>query len=186
MLVLSYALHGLQPRAAQAENRAVVARAVGLEAGKLLDLLKRDEARAGEGGVDLQRGDGGRVAAVGADSTALLDDLKFTGFLFESLVIHDLRVYAQANDARVYHYRDSSELEVDAIVQKRNGDWCAIEVKLGIGQFDEAAANLLKLVSVLDSRKVKPPKSLAIITGTGISHLRADGISVISIAALGA
>lgn len=126
------------------------------------------------------------VAAVGADSTALLDDLKFTGFLFESLVIHDLRVYAQANDARVYHYRDSSELEVDAIVQKRNGDWCAIEVKLGIGQFDEAAANLLKLVSVLDSRKVKPPKSLAIITGTGISHLRADGISVISIAALGA
>ena len=59
MLVLSYALHGLQPRAAQAENRAVVARAVGLETGKLLDLLKRDEARAGEGGVDLQRGDGG-------------------------------------------------------------------------------------------------------------------------------
>ena len=73
MLILSYALHGLQPRAAQAENRAVVARAVGLETGKLLDLLKRDEARAGEGGVDLQRGDGGRVAAVGAD--VLIDAL---------------------------------------------------------------------------------------------------------------
>ena len=73
MLILSYALHGLQPRAAQAENGAVVARAVGLETGKLLDLLKRDEARAGEGGVDLQRGDGGRVAAVGAD--VLIDAL---------------------------------------------------------------------------------------------------------------
>jgi predicted AAA+ superfamily ATPase len=126
------------------------------------------------------------VAALGADSAALLDDLEFTGFLFESLAVHDLRVYAQAHDARVYHYRDSSALEVDAIVQKRNGDWCAFEVKLGTGQIDEAAAHLRKLASVLDSRKMKPPKSLAIITGTGISHLRADGIAVISIAALGA
>ncbi|MGI5867899.1 MAG: hypothetical protein ACOX9C_00445 [Kiritimatiellia bacterium] len=77
-------------------------------------------------------------------------------------------------------------LEVDAIVQKRNGDWCVFGVKLGIEQFGEAAANLLKPASVLDSRKVKPPKSLAIITRTGISHLRTDGVAVISIAAFGA
>lgn len=126
------------------------------------------------------------VAALGVDSAALLDDLNFTGFLFESLATHDLRVYAQANDAKVFHYRDSSDLEVDAIVQKRNGDWCAFEIKLGTGQLEEAAANLLKLASVLDSQKVTPPKTLAIITGTGISHLRKDGVCVISIAALGA
>lgn len=65
------------------------------------------------------------IAALGANENALLNDLHFTGFLFESLVTHELRVYAQANDANVYHYRDSSGLEVDSIVQKYNGDWCA-------------------------------------------------------------
>ncbi len=126
------------------------------------------------------------VAALGADENSLINDLKFTGFLFESLVTHELRVYAQANDAKVYHYRDSSGLEVDSIVQKYNGDWCAFEIKLGTGQFDEAAANLNKLVSILDSKKTKPPGSLNIITGTGISYTRNDGINVISLASLGA
>lgn len=125
------------------------------------------------------------AAALGVDSVALLGDMKFTGFLFESLAIHDLRVYAQANDARVFHYRDSSGLEVDAIVQKRNGDWCAFEIKLGTGQFEAAASNLQKFVSMLDMEKNKPPKSLNIITGTGISHQRADGVNVLSIASLG-
>lgn len=126
------------------------------------------------------------VAALGADENSLLNDLKFTGFLFESLVTHELRVYAQANDAQVFHYRDSSGLEVDSIVQKYNGDWCAFEIKLGTGQFDEAAASLKKLVSILDMKKVKPPKSLNIITGTGISYTRNDGINIISLASLGA
>lgn len=125
------------------------------------------------------------VAALGADKESLLNDVKFTGFLFESLVTHELRVYAQANDAKVYHYRDSSDLEVDAIVQKYNGDWCAFEVKLGIGQIEEAAANLNKFVSILDNKRVEPPKSLNIITGTGISYTRQDGINVISLASLG-
>ena len=125
------------------------------------------------------------IAALGADMKSLLSDLHFTGFLFESLVTHDLRVYAQANDAKVFYYRDTSNLEVDAIVQKHNGDWLAFEIKLGTGQIEEAAVNLKKLVSVLDSSKVKPPKSLNIITGTGISYTRSDGINVISIASLG-
>ncbi|MCL2502284.1 MAG: DUF4143 domain-containing protein, partial [Bacteroidales bacterium] len=103
----------------------------------------------------------------------------------ESLVIHELRVYAQANDAKVYYYRDSSNLEIDAIVQKYNGDWIACEVKLGTGQIEEAAINLKKFVTVLDFQKVKPPKSLNIITGTGISYTRSDGINVISMASLG-
>jgi hypothetical protein len=126
------------------------------------------------------------VAAIGADKDSLLADLNFTGFLFESLVVHELRVYAQANDAKVYYYRDSGGLEIDAIVQKYNGDWLAFEIKLGTGQIEEAATNLKKLVSVLDTEKVKQPKSLNIITGTGISYTRTDGINVISIASLGA
>ena len=126
------------------------------------------------------------AAALGADFDSLLADLNFTGFLFESLVTHELRVYGQANDAKVYYYRDSSNLEVDAIVQKYNGDWIAFEIKLGAGQIEEAAANLNKFVSILDKKKVKQPKSLNIITGTGISYTRADGINVISLASLGA
>ena len=125
------------------------------------------------------------VAALGADTDSLLADLNFTGFLFESLATHELRVYAQANDAKVFHYRDSNNLEVDAIVQKYNGDWIAFEIKLGIGKIDEAAASLLKFVSILDDKKVKPPKSLNIITGTGISYTRNDGVNVISLASLG-
>jgi Predicted ATPase (AAA+ superfamily) len=125
------------------------------------------------------------VAALGADKKSLLHDVKFTGFLFESLAIHELRVYAQASDAKVYHYRDASGLEVDAIVQKYNGDWCAFEIKLGTGQIDDAAASLHKFASILDDKRVSPPKSLNIITGTGISYTRNDGINVISLGSLG-
>ncbi len=125
------------------------------------------------------------VSALGIDKKTLLNDLKFTGFLFESLVVHELRVYAQANDAKVYHYRDSSGLEVDAIVQKYNGEWVAFEIKLGTGKIEEAAANLNKFVSILDEKSVQKPKSLNIITGTGISYTRNDGINVISLASLG-
>jgi len=125
------------------------------------------------------------VAALEADEKSLLDKLNFTEYLFESLATHELRVYAQANDAKVYHYSDSSGLKADAIVQKYNGDWCAFEIKLGTGQIDEAAVNLKKFVSVLNGQKVNPPKSLNIITGTGVSYTRTDGINVISLASLG-
>lgn len=126
------------------------------------------------------------VAALGLDEKALLDNLNFTGFLFESLVTHDLRVYAQANDAEVYHYRDSYDAEVDAIVQKHNGDWMAFEVKLGTGQIDEAAQKLLAFAANINTKKTKAPKALNIITGTGISFTRKDGVNVISLSSLGA
>jgi predicted AAA+ superfamily ATPase len=125
------------------------------------------------------------VAILGIDEKLLLTNVKFTGFLFESMVVHDLRIYAQANKAQVYHYNDSSGLEVDAIVQKQNGDWCAFEIKLGVGQIEEAAKNLIKFASIIDEKKTSKPKSLNIITGTGISFTRPDGINVISIASLG-
>jgi len=125
------------------------------------------------------------VAALGVSKESLLKDLRFTGFLFESLAVHDLRVYAQANDAKVYHYYDSSGLEVDAIVQKYSGEWAAFEIKLGTGQIEEAAKNLLKFASILNNQQSTPPKSLNIITGTGVSYKRMDGINVISLASLG-
>ena len=125
------------------------------------------------------------VAALGANKNSLLNDLKYTGFLFESLATHDLRIYAQANDAEVFYYHDSSGLEADAIVQKYSGEWCAFEIKLGVGQIEEAAQNLTKLVETVDLSKISPPKSLNIITGTGISYTRADGINVISLGSLG-
>lgn len=126
------------------------------------------------------------VAALGTTQQTLLNNLKFTGFLFESMAIHDLRVYGQANDAKIYHYRDSSGLEVDCIVQKHNGDWCAFEIKLGTGQIAEAAANLLRFANLVNSEICPAPKSLNIITGTGISYTRKDGVNVISLASLGA
>jgi len=125
------------------------------------------------------------VAALGADKKSLLNDLKFTGFLFESLATHNLRVYAQANDAKIFHYRDSANLEVDAVVQKYSGEYAAFEIKLGTGQIDVAAANLNKFASILDTTKIPAPKSLNIITGTGISYTRKDGINVISLSSLG-
>lgn len=125
------------------------------------------------------------VAVLGLDKESLLKDLKYTGFLFESLAIHELTVYAKANDATVFHYRDSYGLEVDAIVQKRNGDYAAFEIKLGVGFIDEAVESLNRFVANIDTSKMNLPKSLNIITGTGMSYRRNDGINVISLASLG-
>lgn len=125
------------------------------------------------------------AAALGVKPDSLLNDLKFMSFLFESLVVHDLRVYAQAHEAKVYHYRDANGHEIDIIVQKDDGTWCAFEVKLGTGELDEAAHNLLRLKNSIDPTRGSLPTSLNIITGTGITHTRADGVNVIALASLG-
>ncbi len=125
------------------------------------------------------------IAALKLTKESLMRDLKFCGFLFESLVYHDLKMYAQANNAEIYHYKDSTELEVDAIIQQSGGAWAAFEVKLGVGMHDDAANNLLKLKSIIDPKRYSNPSSLNIITGTGMSYTRPDGINVISLAALG-
>jgi len=125
------------------------------------------------------------AAALGLDKESLIKDMKYTGFLFESLATHELNVYAKANDANVFHYNDSYGLEVDAIVQKRNGNYAAFEIKLGVGYIDEAAGNLKKFEKNIDIAKMDVPKSLNIITGTGMTYRRPDGINVISLASLG-
>lgn len=125
------------------------------------------------------------AAALGLTKESLIKDMKYTGFLFESLAIHELNVYAKANDANIFHYNDSYGYEVDAIVQKRNGDYAAFEIKLGVGYIDEAAENLKRFAGNIDTAKMGLPKSLNIITGTGMSYRRPDKINVISLASLG-
>ncbi|HNR28445.1 MAG TPA: DUF4143 domain-containing protein [Bacteroidales bacterium] len=125
------------------------------------------------------------VAALGLEKESLIKDIKYAGFLFESLAIHELNVYAKANDATVFHYNDSYGYEVDAIVQRRNGDYAAFEIKLGVGFIDKAAENLKNFVANIDTTKMELPKTLNIITGTGMSYRRPDGINVISVASLG-
>ena len=125
------------------------------------------------------------VAALGADPDRLLAELDFMGFLFESLVYRDLAIYAGTSDAQVFHYRDNT-LEVDAVVQNRRGDWCAFEIKLGVGQADAAAASLLKLHDRVDTETVGEAKALGVIVGTGsYAYRRPDGVLVIPLAALG-
>lgn len=124
------------------------------------------------------------VAALGATPDRLLRDLNLFGFLFESLVIRDLRVYAQASDAHVLQYRDSNNLEVDAIVETTDGGWAAFEIKLGPGKIDEGAASLRKFAKQIDTDTCGKPAALGVIVGTGYGYVRADGIAVIPIGAL--
>ena len=125
------------------------------------------------------------IAAVRATPDRLLGDLDFLGLLFESLVVRDLRVYAQAADAEVFHYREKSGLEVDAIVQSGDGHWAAFEVKLGESRVDEAAGNLLRLAKRVDAERMGEPCALGVIVSSGYGYTRADGVQVIPIGALG-
>ena len=125
------------------------------------------------------------VAALGADPGRLLRDFRFLGLLFESMVVRDLRVYAQAADAEVFHYREDGRLEVDAVVQARDGRWAAFEVKLGPRAVEEGARNLLRLAERVDPEVVGPPRALGVIVASGYGYVRPDGVGVIPIGALG-
>ena len=125
------------------------------------------------------------VAALGADPDRLLGDFRFLGLLFESMVVRDLRVYAQAADAEVFHYREDGRLEVDAVVQARDGRWAAFEVKLGPRAVEEGARNLLRLAERVDPQTVGPPRALGVIVASGYGYTRPDGVGVIPIGALG-
>ena len=115
----------------------------------------------------------------------LLRDLHTFSFLFESLVVRDLRTYAQFLDGEVFHYRDKTGLEADAIIHLHDGRWAAIEMKLGGSWVDEAAVNLLKLKDRVDSEKMGEPVFLAVVTGTQYAYTREDGVHVIPITLLG-
>jgi len=124
------------------------------------------------------------VAALGTTPDRLLRDVETLGFLFESLVVRDLRIHAQALDGSVFHYRDSTDLEADAIVERRDGAWAAFEVKLGQGAIDRAAESLLRVAARVDPAKHGKPAVLGVITGWGYGYRRPDGVAVIPIGAL--
>ena len=112
----------------------------------------------------------------------MLNDLNTTGFLFESLVAHDLRIYAEATGASCFHYREAEgRLEVDYILETRDGDWVGVEVKLGETEIDTAATSLTRLAD----RVTRPPQSLVIVTGTSLAYTRDDGVHVIPLGCLG-
>jgi hypothetical protein len=125
------------------------------------------------------------VAAIGASPKKLLQDLQTLGFLYENLVMRDLISYLVPNNARVEYYRDSSGLEVDAILKLWNGDWAAIEIKLGQGGIEKAADSLNRLKLKLDPDRNPAPNFMAIVTNSEFSYRREDGIWVLSLAQLG-
>ncbi len=127
------------------------------------------------------------AAALRASPEQLIADVRTLGFLFESLVVRDLRVYSQPDQASVYHYRDSDNLEVDAIVARDDGAWMAVEIKLGHrpGTVDAAAASLLRLRDKVATPRRSDLAALVVVTALGPAYRRPDGIHVVPITALG-
>ena len=124
------------------------------------------------------------IAALQASPDNLLDDFETFGFFFESLCTRDIRVYTQALGGEVHHYRDRSGLEADMIIRLHNGQWAAIEVKMGSKQIDEAAENLIALRERIDTSRVGEPAFLMVLTGGEYAYRRKDGVLNIPIGCL--
>lgn len=127
------------------------------------------------------------AVALGCSPSGLMDDLSTFGLLFESLCIRDLRVYADGLDGEVFHYRDKTGLECDAVLRLRDGRYGLIEVKLGgEAAIAEGASSLRKLAGRLDTKKMRKPSFLMVLVGVGgASYPREDGVSVVPIRCLG-
>lgn len=125
------------------------------------------------------------AASLRLGSASLMGDFLYFGQLFESLCLRDVRVYADAIDADVFHYRDKTGLEVDFVVVGRDGSWGAFEVKMGEMRSDEAADNLLKLKGRVDASKTGEPSFLGILTAGNHAYKRDDGVHVVPIGCLG-
>ena len=126
------------------------------------------------------------TASLGIGPSDLINDLNTFGLVFENLCVRDLRVYAESMNGSLYHYRDSSSLECDAVIHLRNGDYGLIEIKLGGDMLiEEGASNLIKLKDKLDTTKMKKPSFLMILTATGnYAYKRKDDIYVVPIGCL--
>jgi hypothetical protein len=125
-------------------------------------------------------------AALGMGPNDLIDDLNTFGLFFETLCVRDLRVYAQALDGNVFHFRDKNGLECDAVVHLRNGNYGLIEIKIGGDKLiNEGASNLIKLSQNIDTDKMKAPAFMMVLTAVGdMAYRRTDGVIVVPIACL--
>ena len=125
-------------------------------------------------------------ALLGATPEKLLGDLNTLGFLFEALCERDLRIYAESFDAELYHYQDYNNNEIDAVIELKNGNWCAFEIKLGVHQIDSAAEQLINIKNTIAAQKDGiPPSVLCVICGmSNAAYRREDGVFVVPITSL--
>ncbi|MFI3307984.1 MAG: DUF4143 domain-containing protein, partial [Mycoplasmatota bacterium] len=116
----------------------------------------------------------------------LISDLNTFGFLFESLCIRDLRIYAESIEGEVFHYKDSNDLECDAVVHLKDSSYGLIEIKLGTDDaIEEAVKNLKKLEAKIDTTKMKNPSFLMVLTATSpYAFRREDGVYIVPIGCL--
>ncbi len=126
------------------------------------------------------------AAALGLGPNDLINDLYTMGLLFETMCVRDLRVYAECLNGSVFHYRDRSGLECDAVIHLRNGHYCLCEIKLGGDRLiNEGAENLKKLESLIDEEKMFKPSFKMILTGTErYAYTRPDGVFVVPVGCL--
>jgi predicted AAA+ superfamily ATPase len=124
------------------------------------------------------------AASLRATPKRLLSDFNTFGFLFESLCIRDLRVYAESIDGNVYHYRDKNGFEIDAIVQLADGRWGAVEIKMGADEIEGASENLLKLKRIVDTEKMNDPSFLMVLTGTDYAYQMGNGVWIVPLGCL--
>lgn len=112
----------------------------------------------------------------------LINDLEKFDFLFEALCERDLRIYAESFGAKLYLYQDYANKEIDAVIELNDGKWCAIEIKLGANQIDQAAKNLLSLKNKIKVSGGIAPTSLCIICEMfNATYERPDGVFVVLI-----
>ena len=126
------------------------------------------------------------IAALGLGPGDLMSDLKTFGLFFETLCVRDLRVFADTLDGKIYHYRDKSGQECDAVIHLRNGSYGLIEIKLGGDDLIEEGASALKsFQNKIDTDKMKAPAFLMVLTATGqYAYRRKDGVYVVPIGCL--
>ncbi|MDO4939669.1 MAG: DUF4143 domain-containing protein [Lachnospiraceae bacterium] len=126
------------------------------------------------------------IAALGLGPEDLINDLNLMGLIFENLCVRDLRIYAESLDGDVFHYRDKTGLECDAVIHLRNGQYGLIEIKLGGDKLiGEGAKNLLKLAGKIDSEKMKEPAFMMVLCGIApFAYRREDGVYVVPISCL--
>jgi len=124
------------------------------------------------------------TAALRSGGGKLLNDFKAFGYLFESLCIRDLRIYADSLDGSVYHYRDQLSFEVDAIIQLKDERWAAVEIKMGAGEIEKAADSLIKFSNNIDTEKMPAPSFLMILTATEHAFQLKNGVWVVPIGCL--
>ena len=124
-------------------------------------------------------------AALGINPKRLAGNPEYFGQVFESMVVRDLRVYVEPQRGQVFHYRDETGLEADAIIEYADGTWAAIEAKLGSAMVETAEANLLRITHErIDTARVGQPAFLAIITATEYGYTLPSGVHVIPLGAL--